>query len=245
MTPYTKQDLQGIWTLIRNELQRFYGTPLAYGLHGIFLALSGFFFVLTLKATQDAGLMRYVFSNSGVLLLLLCPLISMGLVVEERTHHTLPLLLSSALKPGQIILAKYLAALILLAGLLASTLYFPIFLSIYGEPDFWPLVTGYGGLFLLGGVFLGVGLWTSTWSKNSLFAASSAFGICLLWWLLGAGPQYGEPQGWWTVVQYLSLGEHQESFTQGWLSLKDIWFYLSAMLGLTVLSCLSFQRPSS
>lgn len=244
MKPHTKLYFQGLWTLTRNELKRFYSTPLAYGLHGIFLAMSGFFFVLTLKATQDAGLMRYVFSNTGVLLLLLCPLISMGLVVEERAQHTLPLLLSSALKPSQIILAKYLAALILLGGLLGSTLYFPVFLYAYGQPDFWPLVTGYGGLFLLGSVFLGVGLWTSTWAKNSLFAASSAFGICLLWWMLGSGPQYGETQGLWTVVQYLSLGEHQESFAQGWLSLQDIWFYLSAVLGLLSLSCLSFQRQT-
>lgn len=239
-----KRFFQDLWTLTRNELQRFYGTPLAYGLHAIFLGLSGFFFVLTLKASQDAAMMRYVFSNTGVLLLLLCPLISMGLIVEERQQQTLPLLLTSALHPVQIVLAKFLAALLLLAALLASTLHLPLFLYAYGEPDTWPLLTGYGGVFLLGAVFLGVGLWTSTWAKNALSAAGSAFAISLLWWMLGVGPQYGDSQGIWSVAQYLSLGEHQDSFTRGWLSLSDTLFYLSAIAGLVSLSCFSFRRSS-
>lgn len=234
---------RGVGALLRNELHRYYLSPLAYFLTAVFLLMSGFFFVLTLKASQDAGMMRYLFSNTSVLLLLLSPLMTMGLIAEERSQHTLALLLSSPITATQIVLAKFLSALILLAFLLASTWVYPCFLYAIGQPDFWPLVTGYSGLFLMGGVFLAVGLWTSCWAKNTLVSASSAFGISLLWWLLSSGSQTDSAsQPWGAVWRYLSLGEHQESFLQGWFSFSDTLFYLSTWVVLLSASVIAFQR---
>lgn len=244
MKPTPPSFAQGVWTLARNELHRFYGTALAYLLTAVFLGVSGFFFVLTLKASQDANMMRYVFSNTAVILLLLSPLIAMGLITEERTQKTLPLLLASPVTRVQIVLSKYLAALILLAGLLLSTLHYPLFLMGAGNPDLWPILTGYAGLFLLGSVFLAIGLWMSCLAKRPLVAASGAFGLSLVWWLLGAGPQLSDGGGndFWAVVRYLSLGEHQDSFARGWFSLSDTLFYCSAIGILVALSVASFER---
>lgn len=242
-SPFSTLFWQTVATLLRNELRRYFFSPLVYLLTAVFLLMSGFFFVLTLKASQDAGMMRYVFSNTSVLLLLLSPLMTMGLIADERAQHTLPLLLSSPITAFQIVFAKFSAALTVLAFLLASTWVYPCFLYAVGQPDFWPLLTGYGGLFLMGSVFLAVGLWTSCWAKNTLVSASSAFGLSLLWWLFSSGAQTDTAtQPWQPLWRYLSLGEHQDSFLQGWFSLSDTLFYLSALVILLGASVMAFQR---
>lgn len=242
-SPLTALFWRGVSTLLRNELRRYFFSPLAYVFTAVFLLMSGFLFVLTLKASQDAGMMRYVFSNTSVLLLLLSPLMTMGLIADERSQHTLPLLLSSPITATQIVLAKFIAALILLVFLLANTWVYPCFLYAVGQPDIWPLITGYGGLFLMGSVFLAVGLWTSCWAKNTLVSASSAFALSLLWWLFSSGSQTAtSTQPWQPLWRYLSLGEHQDSFLQGWFSLSDSLFYLSALGILLGASVVAFQR---
>ncbi len=223
------------WVLMRKELRLYYASPLAYFLSAFFLLVSGFFFVLILKSTQDIQLMRYVFSNTTVILLLLGPLLAMHLIAEERKQHTLPLLFSAPVYTGQIILGKYLAALILLGFLLLCTLHYPLFLVFLGNPPIAPIVSGYIGLFLMGSVFMGIGLLSSIWARNATVAAISAFGVSLLWWFLGLEP--GENK----VFKALSLHSHQESFSMGWISLADTTFYLSILAALLALSTLSLS----
>lgn len=215
-----------IWAITLKELKSYFVSPIAYVITAMFLLVSGYFFALILNVTRDAGMMTYLFGNMAVVLLLISPLISMRLFAEEQRNKTLELLVTSPISDAGIVTGKFLAALVLLALMLACTLHFPILLLILGNPDIYPIISGYIGIFLMGSAFLAIGMLTSTWTQNQIIAAVSAFSISLLLWFLGASSNLAS-SSFGQVLNYLSLNTHYESFAKGLLSLSDVLYYLS------------------
>lgn len=218
--------MNSIWAITLKELKTYFVSPIAYIITAMFLLISGYFYSLILSMTKDAGMMTYLFGNMSVVLLLICPLLSMRLFAEEERNHTMELLVTSPITDTGIVLGKFLASAILLLLMLATTLHFPIILFVMGNPDPYPILSGYLGIFLMGCAFLAIGMLTSTWTQNQIIAAVSAFSISLLLWFLGAsGSVTTSELG--KVLSYLSLNTHYESFAKGLLSLSDLLYYLS------------------
>lgn len=217
-----------IWAISLKELKAYFASPIAYVVTAMFLLISGYFFAMILAYGKDAGMMRYLFGNMSVILLLLSPLFSMRLFAEEQKNKTLELLMTSPISDAGIVLGKFMATALLLLIMLLTTAHFPILLLILGKPDLMPILTGYLGMFLMGCSFLAIGMLTSTWTQNQIVAAVSAFSISLLLWFLGAsGSLAGAELG--AVLNYLSLNTHFESFSKGVLNSSDLIYYFSVI----------------
>lgn len=117
--------------------------------------------------------------------------------------------------------------------------------------EWGPVLTGYLGLFMLGAVFLAIGLLTSALTKNQIISWVSTAAILLMLtvlisWMTGslpptaptldASPNFGAylsyGWGWVTyafgqVLQTLNLQAYLEHFAQGVLDLRDFVLYLS------------------
>ena len=130
-----------------------------------FLLICGYLFFATVKVTQEATLL-YLFHNAAVTLLLISPAMTMRLVAEERRSGSIELLMTAPVTDTQVIIGKYLGALVFYASMLLLTLQYPIILLRLGSPDGGPMLAGYIGLFLLGAAFLAIGLVASTLTKN-------------------------------------------------------------------------------
>jgi ABC-2 type transport system permease protein len=168
----------------------------------------------------------------SVLGLFFIPLISMRLFAEEKRTGTIELLATSPIRDLEIIVGKWLAALLLYCCLLLFTALNFAFLFQYGNPDWKPLAVNYLGLLLQAGAMLAIGTFISTLTKNQIVAAAATFGVCLLLWVLGWVSSY-ESAGWAQVLSYLSVTTHFESFARGVLDSKDAVYYLTAIfLGL-------------
>jgi ABC-2 type transport system permease protein len=219
-----------IWAVSLKELKAYFASPIAYIVTAMFLLISGYFFTMILAYSPDTGIMRYLFGNMSVILLLICPLFSMRLFAEEQKNKTLELLMTAPISDAGIVIGKFLATALLLLVMLLSTAHFPMALLLLGQPDPWPMLTGYLGIFLMGCAFLVIGMLTSTWTQNQIIAAVSSFAISLLLWFLGAtGSLVGSDLG--AVLTYLSLNTHFESFSRGVLNSSDLIYYLS-LIGL-------------
>jgi ABC-2 type transport system permease protein len=156
----------------------------------------------------------------------------MRLFAEEKRTGTIELLVTSPIRDLEIIVGKWLAALILYSCLLLFTALNFAFLFKYGHPDWRPLVIGYLGLLLQAGGLLAIGTFISTLTKNQIIAGAATFGVCLLLWVLDWVSSY-ETSTWARVVGYMSVINHFESFARGVLDSKDAIFYLSVIfLGL-------------
>jgi ABC-2 type transport system permease protein len=162
------------------------------------------------------------------------PLITMRLFAEEKRTGTIELLATSPIHDLEVILGKWLAAMVLYGCMLLVTALNFAFIFRYGHPDWKPLVIGYLGLYLQAGALLAVGTFISTLTKNQIIAGAATFAVCLMLWILEWVSGGGfENATWAQVLAYLSVITHYESFSKGMLSSKDAIFYVSLIfLGL-------------
>ncbi|MEO8039454.1 MAG: ABC transporter permease subunit [Betaproteobacteria bacterium] len=218
-------------TLLAKETKALFTSPIAYVLIAVFLLLMGYTFTAYLFISRTATLVQSVFQASMILLLIV-PVITMRLFAEERRNGTLELLLTSPVREIEVVLAKYLASMAVIAVMLALTLAYPITLQIFGSPDWGPVYSGYLGLILLAGALVAIGLAISALTANQIVAATVSLGIFLLMWMLDSlGSLLPDPYD--IFVVNLSLTAHFTPFATGALYLSDLGFFaILIMLGL-------------
>jgi len=241
--------MRNVWTICRRELYSYFVSPIAWVLLAIFALLSGYFtylitgyFVQTSMQSQMSGqsvpmnlneqVITPLFSNVAVIGLFLIPLISMRLFAEEKRQGTIELLVTSPVHDLEIVMGKWLSAVIMYGTLLLILLIDYSFLFIYGHPDWKPVVTGFLGVLLEGACLLALGTFISTTTKNQIVAGAVGFALALLLWILNWTTSFGNTPTV-QVLGYLSILSHLDSFTRGVLDTKDIVYYLSMIfLGL-------------
>ncbi|HTR34744.1 MAG TPA: ABC transporter permease [Bryobacteraceae bacterium] len=245
--------MRNIWVICRKELNSYFVSPVAYLLLTMFAVIFGFFFWNSVGYFNQAGLqaqfsgqsvpmsvneyvIRPLLSNISVVGLFFIPMITMRLFAEEKRQGTIELLATSPIHDTEVILGKWLAALILYAVMLLFSAANFAFLFRYGNPDWKPLVIGYLGLLLQAGGLLAVGTFISTLTRNQIIAGAATFGACLLLWVLEWVSGY-ETAAWAKVLAYLSVITHFDSFSKGVLDSKDAIYYVSLIfLGLFLTS---------
>jgi ABC-2 type transport system permease protein len=88
------------------------------------------------------------------------------------------------------------------------------------------VLTGYLGLLLMGATFIAVGVFASSLTDNQIVAAVTTFGVLLIFWILGWSADYaGGTVG--RLLQFLSILEHNDSFSKGVLETKDVLYYVN------------------
>jgi ABC-2 type transport system permease protein len=157
---------------------------------------------------------------------LLTAVITMRLIAEERKLGTIELLLTAPVRDSELILGKYFGSLGIIIVMLALTLYYPILLIIFGDPDMGPIGTGYLGMFLLGGTCLAIGLFASSLSSNQIVSAVVAGGILFGLWFIGVAADY-LPQKLGEVINYFSLSYYFSDFIKGIIDTRAIIYYPS------------------
>jgi ABC-2 type transport system permease protein len=237
--------MRNTWIICSKEMRSYFSSPVAYLLLTMFAFIFGWFFwnvlgyvVANTVAAMQRGqsfpmnvneeIIRPLLSNVGVIGLFFIPLITMRLFAEEKRTGTIELLTTSPITDMEIILGKWLAAMLLYGCMLLVTALNFVFLFKYGHPDWKPLAIAYLGLYLQAGALLAVGTFISTLTKNQIIAGAVTFAVCLMLWVLEWVSGGGfESSKWATVLAYLSVITHYESFSKGMLSSKDAIFYVS------------------
>ena len=238
--------MRNVWILCRKELRSYFVSPIAYLLLAMFAIVFGFFFWNSVGYFVYAGMeaqmrgamfplnvneqvIRPLVSNVSVLGLFLIPMLTMRLFAEEKRSGTIELLATSPIRDFEVILGKWLAALMLYGTMLLLTAINFAWLFRYGNPDWKPLLVAYLGLLLQAGALLAIGTFISTLTRNQIIAGAATFGVCLLLWVLEWVSGY-DSAPYARVMAYLSVLTHFDSFAKGVLSIKDSVYYLSAIV---------------
>ncbi len=217
--------MKRISAIARREFQSYQTSPMAYVIAAIFLLLAGFLFI-TSPATYGETSIKGFVGPAAFLLLLLASVMTMRLIAEERKLGTLELLMTAPVRDSEVILGKFFGSLGVLGVILAATLYYPVLLTVFGDPDWGPIATGYLGLLLLGATGLAVGIFASSLTSNQIVAAVAAGGILfVLWSMDAAAPFLPEPLG--EVTTRLSLSWYFPEFLRGILDTRGVVYYLS------------------
>ncbi len=245
--------MRNVWTICRRELYAYFVSPIAWVLLAIFAFLSGYFTsymgVLFAQASLESQMsgqsfpmninqevIAPLFSNIAVIGLFLIPLISMRLLAEEKRQGTIELLITSPVHDLEIILGKWLSALIMYLCLLAVLMIDCSFLFIYGHPDWKPVLTGLLGMILEAGCLLSLGTFISSLTKNQIVAGAVGFAAALILWVLAWSTSFGNSDSV-QFLNYLSIVSHLDTFTRGVIDSKDLIYYFSMIfLGLFLTS---------
>jgi len=212
-------------TITAKEFKSYLASPMAYIVIGIFLVLSGFFFGTSQDTYSTTSLSGFLQIGS-LLLLLLTAVLTMRLLAEERKLGTIELLLTAPVRDSEIILGKFFGSLGVIVVMLILTLYYPILLKVFGDPDIGPMATGYLGLFLLSCASLAIGIFASSLTSNQIVAAVVAGGILFGLWFLGSAATY-LPKALGDVIGYFSLSNYFPDFIRGIIDTRGIIYYLS------------------
>lgn len=238
--------MRNFYLIFKKELKSYFASPIAYVVITMFLILTGYFFynsfalfsTISFQATvnpmlaKQVGLLnitesvvRPLFGNISVILLLMVPLLTMRLFSEEKKSGTIELLLTYPVTDMQVLLGKFLSCMAIFAIMIALTVLYPVLLIVFGQPETGPILTGYIGLFFVGASFVSLGIFASSLTENQIIAATVAFGLLLLFWMISfsaslAGQTFGD------ILSYISITTHFEGFAKGVVDTEDIVYYL-------------------
>ena len=208
------------------ETKSYFGTPAAYIVGAMFLGLTGVFFVADVTAPFAEAGVRGIAEWASFFIIFLAPLLTMRLLAEEQKLGTLELLLTSPVRDWEVVLGKYIASFLILAAIVAVTLYYVVLLYSFGDPDTGPVLSGYLGLLLYGAAALAIGLLGSSLSSNQIVAAVVGIAILLMLSFVNliADIVTGIAS---EVFNGMSMNEHIVDFSRGVIDTSSVVFFLS------------------
>jgi ABC-2 type transport system permease protein len=215
-------------TLTAKEVHALFTSPIAYAVIAVFIVLSGYTFTVTLFLSKQATLV-HIFFQAAIQLILLVPLITMRQFAEERRSGTLELLLTAPLREIEIVAAKFIASMVVVAAMTSLTLIYAVLLAIYGQPDWGPIYSGYLGVLMLGAALVSIGLMISALTANQIVAAVVSLGLFgILWAIDTLAALLPQPFENWLLG--LSLLAHFTPFAVGAMYVSDFGFFLTVVL---------------
>jgi ABC-2 type transport system permease protein len=222
-----KKYLETIYVLFKKELLGYFNSPIAYIFIGVFLITGNWLFFKNFFLIGQANLRPY-FDLLPWIFLFLSPAITMRLWAEEKKSGTIEFLLTLPVTDWQVVLAKFLGALVFLAISLVLSISLPLSVGQLGNIDWGPVIGGYIGALFLGGAYLAVGLFISSLTKNQIIAFLAGLAACFAAFIIGEGfVLMGAPGSLAPLLRFLGLGSHFYSIARGVIDSKDIIYYCS------------------
>lgn len=221
--------MRNVGLIMSRELGSYVRTPSAYFIAAAVLLLDGLLFNAFAVGERrlSAEVLQIFFYFAGIVTMGGGVLFSMRLLAEDRWTGTDVLLFTSPIREGEVVLGKYLSALIFLTVLTLASLYVPALIFVHGKVSFGHIAAGYLGMLLLGATTLAIGTFASSLTENPFFAVILSFVFVVLFELSWPVGQIADPP----LQELLSFAalhtKHFHSFQRGLVKLSDVVFYLS------------------
>jgi ABC-2 type transport system permease protein len=226
-----------MFSLLVKEINSFLNSLIGYIVIIVFL-LTISLFVWVFPGTEfnipDAGYASIdpLFIITPWVYMFLVPAVTMRLFSEEKKSGTIEILLTRPLTELQVVMAKYLAGVVLVLFSLVPTLIY--FFSVYtlgspaGNIDTGSMWGSYIGLFFLGAGFVSIGVFSSAVSDNQVIAFIIAVFLCFFWYagfdsistILGSGAIAN-------VIYQLGINAHYSSMSRGVIDTRDVIYFIS------------------
>jgi ABC-2 type transport system permease protein len=216
--------------IARRELGSYLRTPSGYMIAAATLLVQGLLFntrALGTGAKLSSRVLQDFFVDSSGSTTVAAVLLSMRLFAEERQSGTLVLLYTSPIREAEVVIGKFLSALVVLSVVTLLSVYLPLLIMVNGKISLGHVAGGYFGLLCVGAATLSLGVLGSALAKNQLMAGVlSAVFIFVLFLSWGLSRIVDPPLG--NLIAYFSLYErHFFPFMRGIVQLSDIVYYAS------------------
>ena len=236
-----------MFAILKKELNSFFSTPIGYLVIGVFLVINGLF-LWVFKGDfniLDAGFadMNSFFFIAPWFFLFLIPAITMRSFSDEFRLGTIEILKTKPITDWQIVLGKYLGALILIILALIPTLIYAFSINNLGG-EIGSLSSGstigsYLGLLFLASAYTSIGLFTSTLSNNQIVAFILAIIISFFFYYgFNALADFNLIDG----IQNLGMKAHFDSISRGVIDTRDLFYFISITVFFLFLTTLKLEQ---
>jgi len=222
--------MYAVWTICKREINAFFDSLTAYVLLVIFLALSGTFTWLfgqgDIFFVGQASLGTF-FQVAFWTLFFFIPAVTMGMIAEERRSGTLELLATKPLDDLQVVAGKWLAAWGLVAIALAFTLPYYVTVAQLGPIDHGATISGYLGLLLVSAVYVSIGLFASSLTRNQIVAFLLSLFIAVFLHLLFGQMTTVLPGAAADIAEFLDLQSHFQTMARGVIDAASVLYVIT------------------
>ena len=225
--------------VFRREVRSYFTSPIGYIFIAAFFAYAGLMFSMDSLASGYTKL-DSLFSSLLTIIIVLIPILTMRTISEEKRTRTDQCLLTAPVSLGAIVTGKFFAAFLVYAVGVSITAVMAVVVSVYGDPDWNVIVGNIAALLLVGGAFIAIGIFCSSFTENQVVAAVISFialiGVSFLSSIGGILPSLDEGhwytkviEGLRTAMEKTSFGERYLSFTYGIFNFSNVIFFISAV----------------
>lgn len=213
-------------TIWKRDFLAYFHTPVGYVFMGVFLTLSGLIFYLYNLQSLSSDLLTFL-SQLTLLTMLLCPLLTMRLLCEDRQKRTDQMVLTSPVSVAGMVAGKYLAAACVMVITILLTNVYTLIVAICGKvyPGEW--FVGYLGFTLQSLGFLALDLFVSCFAKNQMTGALAGFAANFLLWMTDLLAGSLSVSWLQEALNFISLYDRYEPFRLGQFSFSGTLFFLS------------------
>lgn len=234
--------MTGFWVLFRRELAAYLVTLTGWVIMAAVAFLIGLSFVDLLLAMRQTPLpvhVTEVFYQTPyfwIIVLLSGPVITMRLFAQERASGTYETLMTSPVRDGTVVAAKFGAAMVFYLLVWLPLLVCVVLLRIWtGETRAleWPLLgSTFLGIALLGGLFVSMGCFASALTRSQTVAAMVGGLLAVSLFLLSFAVEGSAAEGpWWVrALSAFTLVDHMRDFSRGVVDVRPVVLYGSTML---------------
>ncbi|HQW04292.1 MAG: gliding motility-associated ABC transporter permease subunit GldF [Flavobacteriales bacterium] len=235
-------------TLIFKEVRGFLGSLIGQVVVVVFLLITGLFLWVFPNNILDTGYadLAPLFFIAPWVFLFLVPAVTMRSFSEEKRTGTIELLLTKPLTEMQLVLAKYIAAVILIVFALLPTLVY--WYSLYdlaiprGNLDTGGIIGSYIGLLSLASCFAAIGVFASSITENQVVSFMVAVFLCFILYLgfdlVASFDAFGAMEG---PIRSIGIQDHYTSLSRGVVDLRDVLYFLGTITVFLLLTRTALQ----
>lgn len=227
--------------IAKREFMGYFTNPLGFITLTCFLLVNSIVFWITVNIYNSpeapyGAVMRLFFGGHGnpffwIFMFIFTPVITMRLFSEEIKSGTIELLMTAPVSETQIVIGKFFGAYIFYIFLWIPTVFYPLIMGYYSKRlEVGPILSGYCGVFLLGGMFIQIGQLCSSFSKSQVSAAILCFVALMLFFLMNILKYILPETGFLTVLTYLDFMEWLDYFAKGIIDTRPVIFFCSFII---------------
>jgi ABC-2 type transport system permease protein len=240
-------------SIAKREFRSYFDSPIAYVVICGCMLLLGLFFFNDLGSfgasfwQANRSSVEGMFDLAPLGLILVCSVVTMRLLAEERRSGTLEMLITLPVRDRDVILGKFLGAWGLVCVLILVTSLYPM--MIFGWPwdlgtlDSGPIVSGYLGLILYSAAAVSIGLLISALTESQIIALFITLAVLVLLHVIGSALVLEQlPDKVELVLTFLSLKTRLTGFVRGMVNTRDVIYFLSIIGGCLMGSFWALER---
>jgi len=235
-------------SLVNKEIRGFLGSLIGHIVVVVFLLLTGLFVWVFPNNVLDTGYAELspLFFIAPWVFLFLVPAVTMRSFSEERRTGTIEFLLTKPLTELQIVLAKYLASVVLVVLALLPTLVYWASLHELAVPkgnlDTGGSIGSYIGLLFLASCCAAIGVFSSAITDSQIVAFLIAVTISFILYMgieLIADFEWMGPLE--APLRSIGIHAHYMSMSRGVIDLRDVLYYLGTIVIFLLLTRTALQ----